>query len=563
MNREATIPLDFPSAESTSLIIRKERAAASRIWIFATFALVLIYALPIITFPPGRDQGTYLQIGQSLLEGKHLYVDLWDNKPPGIFYAYAVIAKFFGRVMWSVALADILLLLSISYFLFQFAESYLGRVGAAITVIIHAGWHCGMLYYWVAQPETFQTLAVLAAFVMLKGAKRWKLRCFTAGIVTGFGIWQKYNFIAFLPLLMFFPFLDNGALDQQPPRFGLTLAWRPWFARIAFAASGFLLTIVTVMASIVLTGCWPAMRESQFHVLPRYAAMGISQDPHYLLMALYRTTVWLLPDTLFVTLFALVIGWRSRDLKRLLPIFIAAMVALGATVMQVRFHNYYFQVCYPFFAALWAYLGLKLYEGTRSLASRFRAQNWRLAGVLVWIVLANIVFWPVPEQAKELYTRYGEFLEWRSNRELFYAHYPDHLAIELLRGQLDVVHYVQKNTRAGDPIYVWGSNSLIYFLSDRQSPTRFVLNLGVIAKWGEPGWKKEIMNDIEAKQPRLIIVTQRDALPSTTYVNADSEQYLHTEFKDLDNYIKRNYNEAERFDGFVIYKKNSTPARSM
>jgi len=563
MNREATIPVDSATVKSMPLPIDRERSLTNQLLILVTFAVVLIYALPIITFPPGRDQGTYLQIGQSLLQGKHLYIGLWDNKPPGIFYAYAVIAKFFGRVMWSVAVADILLLLSISYFLFQLVESYLGSVGAAVTVIIHAGWHCGMRYYWVAQPETLQTLAVLAALVMLRGEKRWKLRCFAAGIVSGFGFWQKYNFIAFLPLLLFLPFLDNGALDEQPPRLRLTLAWRPWFARAAFGTSGFLLMIVTVMASIVLTGGWPAMRESQFQVLPRYAAMGISRDPHYLQTALYRTTIGLLPDTLFVTLFALVIGWRSRDLKRLLPIFIAAIVALGATVMQVRFHNYYFQVCYPFFAALWAYLGLKLYEVTRSLASTFRAQNWRLAGFLVWIILANLLFWPIPTQGKVLYVRYGEFLEWRRNHELFYRHYPDHLAIELLNGQLDVVRYVQQNTRAGDPIYVWGSNSLIYFLSDRQSPTRFVLNLGVIAKWGEPEWKKEIMNDIKAKQPSLIIVTQRDALPTITYVDADSEQYLHTEFKDLDNYIKRNYNEAERFDGFVIYKKNSTPARSM
>ena len=556
MNREGAIALDlYP--EATSSIIHRERSRTNAIWIATAFALVLIYALPIITFPPGRDQGTYLQIGQSLLQGKHLYIDLWDNKPPGIFYIYAGIAKLFGRVMWSVAVADILLLLSISYLLFQFAEGYLGRIGAAIAVIIHAGWHCGMLYYWVAQPETFQTAAVLACFLLLKNEKSWKLRCFTAGIVCGVGFWLKYNFVGFFPLLLFLPFLDNEAFDQQPPRFRLSLPWRNWLARIAIAGSGFMLLFVIVMVTIVLTGGWPAMREAQFQVLPRYAAMAISEDPHYLLSSFFKTRAGLLPDTLFVTLFALVIGWLSRDLKRLLPIFIAAMMALGTTVMQVRFHNYYFQVCYPFFATVWAYAGLKLYEGTRSFAIKFKAQNRRLAAVLVWIVFANLAFWPVPAQGYELYTRYGEFLEWRNNPEFFYAHYPGHLWIELLNGQLDVVHYIQKNTRAGDPIYVWGSNSLIYFLSDRQSPTRFVLNLGVVAKWGEPSWKQEIMSNIQSAKPILIIVTKGDALPPITYEPTDSEHYLHTKFADLDNYIRQNYKEAERFDGFVVYKRNS------
>ncbi|MGB7590156.1 MAG: hypothetical protein WBO19_02805 [Terriglobia bacterium] len=91
----------------------------SRAFLAVAILFVVVRALPILSFPLGRDQGTYLTIGQGLLEGKQLYRDLWDNKPPGIFIVYAGIAKLFGRVMWSAAVVDILLLLVISYLLFD------------------------------------------------------------------------------------------------------------------------------------------------------------------------------------------------------------------------------------------------------------------------------------------------------------------------------------------------------------------------------------------------------------------------------------------------------------
>ena len=556
MNSEISVVLERPAPAANFDAVIDKRARAPRTLIVATTLLVLFFALPILSFPPGRDQGTYLQIGQSLLQGKHLYVDLWDNKPPGIFYIYAGIARIFGRVMWSVAVVDLLVLLVTSFLLFQFVERYLGSLGAAIAVVVHAGWHAKILYFWITQPENFQIPCMLGACLLLMSRGKWRTRSFAAGLLFGVGFWLKYNFVAFLPLVLFLPFLDESALDRRSPRFALRITWREWLLRTAFLASGFLLTVVVVMTWIVHTGGWPAMREAQFQVLPRYATMAITDNPIYPLMAVARTYFCLRPSTCFATLAVLVWGWFSRDFKRLIPIFLAAAVSLAATVIQVRFHSYYFQICFPFFAAIWAYLALKLYEGTVALAAVLKAKQQKVAAVLVWIVFANLVFWPLPEEATQSLVNYEEFRQWRSDRDAFYANYPNQLSIELLNGQLSVVRYIRKNTKPNDNIYLWGSNSLIYFLTGRQSPTRFVLNLGVVAKWGEPSWKDEVARSVEAANPRLIIVTKRDALPSITYVYLDSEQYLRQEFSQLDNYIRRYYTKAEEFDGFVVYKRN-------
>lgn len=279
-------------------------------------------------------------------------------------------------------------------------------------------------------------------------------------------------------------------------------------------------------------------------------------------MAIVRTYLCLRPGTVFATLAALVTGWLSRDLKRLMPIFFSAILALAATAIQVRFHGYYFQVCYPFFAALWAYLAVRLFEAAAALTRLLKKQGQGLAAILVWGLFANIIFWPIPEQITKLVIQYDALQKWYSNPETFYANYPQQMSVELLRGQFQVVHFVETNTRTGDSIYLWGTtHSLIYFLTDRQPPTRFVLNLGVVAKWGKDSWKNEIMQGIKLAQPRLIIVTRHDALPTITYVSLDSEQYMQQDFPALKNYITQRYKQVADFRDFVLYERKQDSLR--
>jgi len=516
---------------------------------------VLVRAFPILSFPLGRDQGTYLTIGQGLLEGKQLYRDLWDNKPPGIFIVYAGIAKLFGRVMWSAAAVDILLLLLISYFLFRFTEPYLGRAGAAIAVMIHASWHGEMRYFWIAQPETFQVACVLAGYLLMKRRGQWwKATSFAAGLLFGYACWLKYNAVAFLPFLLFLPFLDTSGLDREPPRVSLSIPWRNWLARAAFLLGGLVAAIGIVVAWIAFKGAWPAMKEVQFEVLPRYAAMAIQRNPHYLRSVFVRTSYYLGVWNLWATLAGLLVGWMRRDLRRFAPVFLAASLAYIATVMQVRFHDYYFQTCYPFFAAIWAYLAVSIYEGTCVLARNFRHRGWGLAAGLIWIVFANAIFWPLPDELNKLTMRFEELREWRADHETFYAGYPRQLPFELLRGQFDVIHYLEKNARPSDGVYLWGSNCLIYYLSGHQAPTRFVSNLGIVSLWAQPSWREELVRDLRNAQPRFIIVTRRDALPTITYVNLDSEKYLEI-FPGLDTFITQNYRSVADLESFVVYRR--------
>jgi dolichyl-phosphate-mannose-protein mannosyltransferase len=163
----ALLPVSLPSSPhtrrgDTTLSI----STRSRVWLIGALTLVFLRALPNLGFPIARDQGTYCFIGEQLLQGKHLYLDLWDNKPPGIFYIYAVIVRLFGTAMWSVAVVDFLWLLVISYCIYKSAERYLGTGAACIAVVFHAAWRAQAGCWDAAQTENFLMLCVFGAYLL-------------------------------------------------------------------------------------------------------------------------------------------------------------------------------------------------------------------------------------------------------------------------------------------------------------------------------------------------------------------------------------------------------------
>ncbi len=251
----------------------------------------------------------------------------------------------------------------------------------------------------------------------------------------------------------------------------------------------------------------------------------------------------------------LLVAWMRQDLKRSAPVFLAALSAYAAALMQVRLHEYYFQTCYPFFAAIWAYLMVSIYEGACLLARNFRRRGWRLAAGLIWIVFANAVFWPLPDEFGKLTMRYEELREWRADPERSYSNYTRQLPCEFLRGQFDVIHYLEKNAKPNDGVYLWGANCSIYYFSGHQPQTRFISNLGLMSPWCPNSWRDELVRDLRNAQPRFIVVKRHDALPALTYVNLDSEEYLKV-FPKLDSFITENYKPVADLDAFVIYRRN-------
>jgi hypothetical protein len=529
-------------------------ARHSRTWLLAGIALVLLRALPSLRYPLGRDQATYCVVAQGLLHGQLLYRDLWDIKPPGIFYIYAVIVKIFGPVMWSIGIVDILWLLAISICIFYFAKRYLGAPAAAIAMVSSALWHCSWGYVHAAQSETFMALFVFLAYFVLMSNQRehWRGNV-AAGLLCGAAFWVKYNSAAFFPALAFLPYLDLSHFDQHPRRLQLSVPWRVWFQRTLVIVAGFLIMVVAVLAYFWSVGAWSALKEDHFEVLPRYGSMFVLRMRHYLPYALALTNFDLGVWTGAVFVITLVIAWWRREMRFVAAVVIMALTGFASAASQPRLSSYSFETAYPFFAMLWGYMFVKLYEGFRHLCGFFTRRSWRVAAVLIWLVAAEVIYYPLPGFAFEIAEEYKGLSAWMHNPHGSYQHYAFPFHLEKLHDQIAVIDYLKDNSAPSDGVYVWGTAPLINFLTQRSNPSRFISNHGLISPWGPARWRQELISELNRKPPRFIVVERHDEIPLVTLTYDDSEQYL-KKYPEFASFISGHYEPVNKLYDFEVYR---------
>jgi hypothetical protein len=324
---------------------------------------------------------------------------------------------------------------------------------------------------------------------------------------------------------------------------------------------GFLFAVAAVLALFYFSGAWPALKEIQFEVLPRYGAMAFHWSFYYVYWALWQTQLHL--DIWWEAMPALVLAialWR-RELDRIAPITLMALAGYLCTAMQGRFHPYYFETCYPFFAMFWAYVLLKTYDGFSALQRVFAERQWTLARAMLWIVLAALVFSLLPEEVVRTVEQYRFAADWWHDPEASYKTYYWQLSLEKIGDQMRVVDYLKANSQPCDQVYVWGTAPLINFLPQRDSPSRFVSNLGLLSSWAPESWRQELVRTLESNHPRYIVVERNDSVATLTFTSKDSEQFLEV-YPGLDHVLQRDYEPAANYQDFEIYARKPVPATS-
>lgn len=168
-------------------------------------ALIVLEHLHTYSEPLERDITTYAVIGQELLQGRALYSDLWDHKPPAIHFTFALAEAVTGEGPLAVFLLNVLAALALLLGLYQAGKVYGGRAGGLWAALIWAVVG-GDLYLQANQPNVelflnaFQTW-VFALWIASKPetfqAGRWIL----IGILSA--IASLYKPFAFLEPLLF------------------------------------------------------------------------------------------------------------------------------------------------------------------------------------------------------------------------------------------------------------------------------------------------------------------------------------------------------------------------
>ncbi len=150
-------PPSRPPADVVPRLTVRDPDAGLRV---ASWFVVAFACLQILTFSFGRDQGIYALVGEGPAHGQLPYRDLWDFKPPGIFFIYGLAQGLLGKSMLAPRLLEVAGTSSRWCSPFgRLAQTFfdnrtVGYVGGALAALIHAQldfWHTG-------QPETLRRL---------------------------------------------------------------------------------------------------------------------------------------------------------------------------------------------------------------------------------------------------------------------------------------------------------------------------------------------------------------------------------------------------------------------
>lgn len=520
---------------AVALPVGEPSGRRARRLLLAVLALAAVIALPILTYPLGRDQGEFATIGRGILDGRAPYVDLWNPKPPAVFYVYALAMAVFGRTTEALRALDLLIAPAISVTLFALGRRLAGpRVGLWAALLFP-------VFYFT---ETFWTLTqndgiallpmTLAVYCAVRAAEsrtkgwRWALAC---GLLGGWTLWFKY------PFALFVAAVAGIYLLLRPRQAGL---WQPVGAFIA----GGLVVGLGGLALMAAQGALDALLESAA-VTSQYTALGFNLTDFGAALATYFGFRWSHWGLLFVLSLAWPLLWTARgpsgNRRLWAGVWLWLLAGLGIMLAQAKGYDYHWLPMLPPLVLLGAgslERVIQLSAGDRA----GRAVRLLAAAGLLAIMAAGI--WPIT-------------LPYLTGQEDQAAYYGRFQAGEFVADEsLLVARYLRERIAPGDSLFIWGFRPEVYYLSQLNPAIRFIFQFPLVGAWYPPEWKEEAVEVLWAAMPPYVLVLQVDYMPWVTGRHEDSNQLLQ-EYTELNNWLIANYSRETQIGNFFLWRRNS------
>jgi hypothetical protein len=511
---------------------------------------VLGCALLLSTFSFGRDQSIYATVGQGMLKGQVPYRDLWDFKPPGIFFVFAGAEALFGHSMASPRILEALGLLLMSATMVALAKRWFdstlpGLFGAVIAATVHVQldfWHSG-------QPESFGGMLTLFSLYLATNPGSLARRAFywaLAGACLGVAALMKPPLGGAAVVLAAYLARNQLDSDRRGTLVGL-------LSMVSGAALPFVLCLLWFWAKGGLNAMIWTLRD----FVPGYTALGWQGEHHALEMFYYaaiesitRFSAWIA-----VGLFALFLLPRivENEIREVLLLLGCAVVHVAGVALQAKFFQYHYGATAPLLALA---AGLGWYK------IWLRAWAKRPVGVVVMAVglwLSLLMRKPVQDVP-------GNVLERSIVRAKFLLHHKDfstrqkldealHRAADYdLASDFRVAEWVRANSAPTDSILVWGFEPAIYWFSGRRPATRFIYNVPQRSHWQTETSQRIFFEEVEQRRPKVVVVQHNDVFPGVTGDVTDSYADL-SRFKALEKYVFEHYRFQRQLDDFDLFER--------
>jgi hypothetical protein len=468
--------------------MRPLRNLVDKIWekvlIFCGVVSVLLPTSPLNMPITYRDSGVFLYIGWRILNGEIPYRDIWDHKPPVVFYINALglaITNFSRWGVWLIEFVSLLIAATIGYYLIK---KSLGTISAVLSsllwlltlVFVIQG---GNLTEEYALPLQFVALW-LAIDIDKPGLHHW--RYFLIGFFGVIAFFTKQTSIGiWISIILYLSF--RRLTSSQVTRLIREL--------LLLAAGGFAFAIPTIVFFGVL-GALPQFWNSAFYFNLVYSSSATGFINHLapLISGIKPlTSTGLLQISMIGYVFAVIlILYKKSIFGKWLPFLLIGIIDLPIEFILVSFSGETFA---HYYMAMLPVLSL-------------------FAGVFFWICILQISALGIKETARFLFviSIMGIFF-WISIKN-----YKDQVSAYRSMEDETVINYIVSNTSPDDNVLMWGAESSTNFFAQRKSPSRFVYQYPLYEKgYVDEQMIEEYLGDIINNPPRLIIDTKNSLTP--------------------------------------------------
>ena len=522
----------------------------------ALAAVIAGCALQIALYHHGRDQGIFALVARTLLEGGMPYRDAFDFKPPGIFVIYAFARLLSGSADWGIRVVEVAGLFGMVAAMVSIASRWwgdktIGWLAGALTALVHA-----QLEFWhTAQPETFggmlSILGVWFVCVPREDAKtnqniaNW--RYVAAGAAFG------------LTGLLKPPLAGGGAVLGIWSALEVRRAGRPLreiLRPLALVFVGGVLPIALCLAWFWARGALAALHETLFVFTPHYTEL--SWRERTLRGMLYQAlTEWLVNYSSIVSL-GLALGlatwrtaWRRTGVTMILGIIAVQLVGVA---LQGKFFPYHYGAVWPFTAIL-AALG---WHQLWAWAAKRRALGW--ATFTSAVVLSATMRTATKDLSDTFWTRASYRLR------LFVHGWTDTEKIDGLatvadvnaHGNRKVAEFLKEHVPPGGSAFIWGFEPVIYDRANVRSASRYIYNVPQRVAWAAEASRRELLCELFANRPEVIVVASGDIFPVVTDNVFGSDYVLDHNFGELRTLLDTAYRRSGRIDDFDLYLRADT-----
>ena len=481
----------------------------SKTWLVAALLSLcgLIFFLRLHTYdePLERDLTTYAVIAHEMLNGKSLYSDLWDHKPPAIHLTYAAAELIAGYGRDSIFLMNVVAAVA-TLVACYFAGAVGGRgpLGGLVAATLWAV-ASGDMAIEGNQPNTevFLNALLTAAFAILARSESKNLGM-RAALLVGllFAAASFYKQIVVIQAaLLAVAYLALSSVGTRKKALG----------ELAVIAAIGATAWALVFGYFYARGHGEAFTEAVFtynRYYPDIIRRAHSHDPEWVLLS-----IGILSGV------GMVLGLAFGPRRGWILLLAFAIATHISVLLPGWFCPHYYQLWLPplVIGAGWAVELLK-----RILPVRFSWLSYAVAGVSCGaLIMLEMPYYRVPAKAWSVCKYGGIFLE------------GEQLAIK-----------IDNLLSPGATFYEWGNETGFYFTTRRRPPSGIIFAYPMQAGPIRAKLSRRLLDDLERNQPELVV--------------AANQTMWETPGHPIIKWLEENYRPFWRTDSFLLLARKGS-----